>query len=463
MTDTWQNGAIPPPPNMPPPGYPAAATAAGAVNPFLASSAAGRGGPSRATLLALAGVGVVAATGAWFAFGHSGSKPPAVASPPTVASATAQAPSGPPVVDKIPAAPTSGLDLGAAPKLADVVPEIEQFVEQARGHRFKHHVPVTPLGDKAFVKALRRADGPAGAGTDAYTSVKALHLVPAGLDTSGPVPDSAYASIVGFYDFRTKKLYVRGTTLNPLTQSVVAHELTHALDDQYFALSKVQHLGRNSDQSEAILSLIEGDARSVENRFSKALTPQRQHQEDAERAAYFQHMTAQASDVADPFVLELFSVFPYELGSIFVDALNNEGGPTAVDAAFAAPPASTLDILDPEGRYLKHVKTLRVAAPAAAGKVIDHDTLGPLGLASVLSEGNPIDWSREDVVEGWRGDSYVTVRTGAQACVHDSIRTATPAANAALAKTLRAWASRHQGASIATTSKTGLLLVSCAG
>jgi hypothetical protein len=467
VTDLWQQGSTPPPPpSSPPPGFQPPVG-----NPFLGHRAA-KTGPSRAKIAALAGAGVVAAAGAWFAFGHSSSDPAAVTpaqhapAKPAVSGTTAPAKPALPALRK---APTQGLDLGAAPKLSVAIPKIEAFVEESRGHRFKKKVPVTPLADKAFVAALRKADGAAPANPNADASPKALHLLPAGLHSSGPVPDSAYADIVGFYDFRTKALYVRGTTLNPLVQSIVAHELTHALDDQYFDLKHVQSLGKNSDQSEAILSLIEGDARSVENNFSKALVPARQAQENAERAAYLQHAAQgqTVSDVPDPFVLELFALFPYELGSTFVGALHDSGGSATIDAAFAKPPTSTLQILDPDGHFVQRVDAAKVAAPAfpksPGTKVIDRDSLGSLGLASVLAEGHPIDWNNEDVVSGWAGDRYVTTRTGATICVRDNIRTTNVKTAVALDKALATWATHHGGASVKATSKTGLLLVSCVG
>lgn len=465
MTDLWQQGSTPPPPPSSPPLTP------GGANPFLAAAPAAKAGPSRGKLAALAGVGVAAAAGAWFVFGHSAGTPtkaPVVqaAAKPVVHVSTAPAA---PVLPPLAKPPTSGLDLGGAPSLAVAIPKIELFVEESRGHRFKRHVPVTPLSNKAFVAALRKADGPSASNPDADASPKALHLLPVGLQEGGSVPDSAFADIVGFYDFRTKALYVRGTTLNPLVQSIVAHELTHALDDQYFDLKHVQSLGKNSDQAEAILSLIEGDARFVENSFSDALVAKRKAQQDAERAAYLSNASASApvSDIPDPFVLELFALFPYELGSNFITALHGEGGPATIDAAFAKPPTSTLQILDPDGHFVQRVDAAKVPAPSypktPGTKVIDRDTLGTLGLASVLAEGSPIDWNSEDVVSGWAGDSYVTTRAGATTCVRDNIRTTTAKSATSLDKALTTWAGHHSGASVTKTSKTGLLLVSCVG
>ena len=254
-------------------------------------------------------------------------------------------------------APTRELDFGAAPKLSVVLPKLELFVEQARGHRFTKPLAVTPLGNKAFVAALVKADGVSKPNPDAGASPKALHLLPPDFDANAP---GSYDDIGGFYDPTTKHLYVRSITLNPLAQSIIAHEMTHALDDEYFDLTKIEKASKNSDQDEAVHSLIEGDARAVENRFNMALTTQRKAQEDAERSAMLGTIEAQAGGGApSPFVLELFSLFPYEIGSGFVVQLVNDGGQARVDQAFRKPPTSTLQVIDPQTRFLHRVDAAR--------------------------------------------------------------------------------------------------------
>ncbi|BEP15356.1 hypothetical protein acdb102_36670 [Acidothermaceae bacterium B102] len=462
MTDTWQSGSIPPPPTTPPPGL--APAPAPTVNPFLGGAGPGRAAPSRGKLAGLVGVVAVAAAGAWFAFGHHGSSttatPPVVT--PTVAPATTAAVAATPTVAPLAAAPTRDLDLGTAPKLSAVLPQLELFVEEARGHRFTKPLAVTPLSNKAFVAALIKADGVSKPNPDAGASPKALHLLPPDFDANAP---GSYDDIGGFYDPKTKHLYVRSITLNPLAQSIIAHEMTHALDDEYFDLTKIQRAGKNSDQDEAIRSLIEGDARAVENRFNAALTTQRKAQEDAERSALLGATEAQAGGGApSPFVLELFALFPYEIGSGFIDQLVNDGGQARVDQAFRQPPTSTLQIIDPGTRFLHRVDARTVAAPAPApGRVVDHDVAGALALSAVLAEAAPTKWLLQTSVEAWAGDSYITTKQGSRTCVKDAIRTTSAAGRVRLGTALTSWSHQHAGASVTTTGTTSLLLVSCTG
>ena len=52
---------------------------------------------------------------------------------------------------------------------------------------------------------------------------------------------------LAFYDPRTQDVYVRGTdTTAPATRVTLAHELTHALQDQHFDLRALQRRPRRS-------------------------------------------------------------------------------------------------------------------------------------------------------------------------------------------------------------------------
>ena len=54
--------------------------------------------------------------------------------------------------------------------------------------------------------------------------------------------------VVGFYDPVTKVLKVRGTDLTPYRREVIAHELTHALDDQVHGLDDLTGVGLVDEQ-----------------------------------------------------------------------------------------------------------------------------------------------------------------------------------------------------------------------
>ena len=65
--------------------------------------------------------------------------------------------------------------------------------------------------------------------------------------------------VAGYYDPRSKRLrIVSGTTPDALSEMVLAHELTHALEDQRFGLAVSE--GETDDAALARLALVEGTA-----------------------------------------------------------------------------------------------------------------------------------------------------------------------------------------------------------
>jgi len=69
--------------------------------------------------------------------------------------------------------------------------------------------------------------------------------------------------VAGYYDQDKKELFVRndGQQLSPLAQQTLAHEYTHALQDQHYDLKKMlPDKNTDGDRDTGIRSLVEGDA-----------------------------------------------------------------------------------------------------------------------------------------------------------------------------------------------------------
>lgn len=451
---TWQSAAlrqpIPPPPPFPPgdprlgppqSGYPAPGWMRAQPQPWVQLHPGP--GPSRArstSVALMAGIGAVAVAlvVAVLSYGTT----------PTVEPSTQPAVVVPADTRPLAPAPTSGINLGTSPSLAIALPQIEAFVEKARGHRFLQPVTVTPLADRAFLTQLHKgdseADGAAVKGQEA--TYEALHLLPLHTDLAATLAAQTDQGVGGFYDPASKQLFVRSAALDPLAQVIVAHELTHALDDQYFGLQGLLTEAQNGDQEMAVRSLAEGDARSVEDRFRAAMVPSQRALAASEEKSEFGTGSADST----PLFLEISSEFPYDVGEQFVDVLRSTGGAAAVDAAFRAPPSSTLQIMDPHGSYLHRrdpiVFGTSVGPPqGAAGKVVDQDQLGAFGLASLLSERTPSRLLDQQAVAYWDGDRYTTTRDGGQVCTRDTIETVNAAGRKALEAALRTWTRTHPG------------------
>ena len=86
------------------------------------------------------------------------------------------------------------------------------------------------------------------------------------------------SQILGYYDDKTKEMTVvqRSGAFGPLERMTLAHEYTHALQDQHFGLDSLQTDDPSqSDRSLARLALAEGDASLLMTLWAKAnLTPQ---------------------------------------------------------------------------------------------------------------------------------------------------------------------------------------------
>ena len=135
------------------------------------------------------------------------------------------------------------------PKLAPIAAEVEAI----RGLKFDHAVPVHYLPDAAFEKRLLKDDdpNPSASRTAAFKrsedELRALGLLDHDIDLHATARAALGSDTLAFYDPRTKDVYVRGTdTTAPATRVTLAHELTHALQDQHFNLRAVQRARRST-------------------------------------------------------------------------------------------------------------------------------------------------------------------------------------------------------------------------
>jgi hypothetical protein len=339
--------------------------------------------------------------------------------------------------------PPVTVDAAARASIEAVVPELQRFVESARGLRFLTPVKVSILSGNAFDDALTEGDTDDPEADRVYDGLlRALGLVEGPPAPADPAGDAKGVS--GFYDSDTKELVVRGTRPTPFVRQVLVHELTHALDDQHFGLDPDI---ADDDAGFAYDALAEGDAVTIEDRYVDSLSPEDRRSAREEEDALF----GGSDDDAD--LLTELDDFPYVEGPHLVAALLAAGGQARLDAAFAAPPSSTAEALHPE-RYLAGRRRLPVAAPAAGGPVIDEGPLGELMLRLVLEESLGVR-EADRAAAGWAGDRYVAWRSGRRTCVRAEVVLDSPAEAAELASALRSWAADHPGVTVTPGASVG--------
>lgn len=404
-----------------------------------------RGAWARA--LAVVGAGVLVAgaiVASLFVAGRAGSGPavqrPAAGPAASVTAGQPPSPTDSPSAGPSPAAPVDT-------EIAAVLPDLEHFVERTRGLTYLRPVTPTLLDDAAFRKRLagasrQQSDRRRNARPDdAETTLRALDLLPRGTTLDAETAAFSGDAVGGFYDPKSKELVVRGTKATPFLREILAHELTHALQDQYFPLDRPDLDASDTEVGLAFSALAEGDAVRVQEAFLRSLSP-------AERAAAADEQSrayGRAGATTPPALQALFG-FPYSAGPAFVRALLADGGQPRLDDAFRNPPTTSEQISEP-AKYLAGEGPQRVDPPAAGGTVVDRGVLGEEGLFLLLASELGRQQAQQDST-GWGGDRYVSWHDGVRDCTRFTLTMDNPRATSSALGGLRRWASAKSDSSV---------------
>ena len=294
----------------------------------------------------------------------------------------------------------------------DVAPVrvIAYRVERLRGLEFERvpePVSVTPRqARREGLADLDRTYTPERLRADEET-VKLLELVEPDLDLREALGSVFSEGVAGYYDPRTKRLRTvqgadAGSTV--LAEIVLAHELTHALEDQAFDLRLEEIEGGTDDETLAYLALVEGTATVLMYRYAE------RHFTREETLGGLLGGALQDPGSLPPFI-QMQLVFPYTGGEAFVADLLDRAGDRwdLVDTAFRLrAPASSEQVMHPEayieGDAPQRVR-LRVRDVVGAGwKRSAAGTFGELQTRELLASAG--GGGSGDAAEGWGGDRY---------------------------------------------------------
>ncbi len=330
--------------------------------------------------------------------------------------------------------------------------EIARRVEALRGVKFERVPdPVTVTSAQARAEGLDDLDRsyPAERRQADEALYETLGLLPDGTDLREVSASMFGEQVAGYYDPRNGRLRIvsgaAGTGNRVVDEMVLAHELTHALEDQVFGFS-VSELEASDDTGYARRALVEGTATAlmygyVERYFGR---------EEALGGLLSSAFGVGSTTELPRFILE-GATFPYVQGNTFVQELRDRAGGSwrLVDVALKArPPLSTEQVLHPE-------KWLRVELPErvsleGVGEVLgagwsraSSGVFGEWQTAQMLAEGGP---RVPEASEGWGGDRYELWRRGEESVVvmrwvwdtAEEAREFEPAARVALEESLEA-------------------------
>lgn len=238
-------------------------------------------------------------------------------------------------------------------------------------------------------------------------------LLPVGADLKDLVVRLYTEQVAGYYDPHRKTFYLADWLPQLLQRAVVAHEVTHALQDQHFDLTAwLGEFGPTEDGALARVAVAEGDAMAAMLAFMLAPTGASIEQlpDPADLLAGNSSAIAQAYPAFDqaPKALQRLLLFPYVEGASFVIAALREGGWGSVDTLYRDPPASTEQILHPD-RYWQTRDRPQTPTPPRRdelGQELTEGSWGEFGTGLILATALG-DSAAATGATGWDGDRYV--------------------------------------------------------
>ena len=214
-------------------------------------------------------------------------------------------------------------------------------------------------------------------------------------------------SVLGVYDTDDERLIVRldGDAISPDRELTLAHELTHALQQQHFGIGALLEDAEDDfDRGLAVSALAEGDATLLEQFY---LLANSLPLPDAPDTPLY--------DKAPKVIRDLL-IFPYIAGLGMVTENLGEGGWDGIDAAYKDPPRSTEQVMHP-AKYLEGEAPLEVTLPDL-GIALNQDwtpvysSVGGEFLIQRHLDSGLSTREASDAAAGWGGDAFALYHDG---------------------------------------------------
>src|SRR3954468_12299099 len=315
------------------------------------------------------------------------------------------------------------------------VDDILSFVSRDTGLPIKHPVKrelasreqvrkyVTEKRDDEDIKRLERTG----------IVLKKLGLLPRDFDLGTYLSALLEEQIAGYYDAKTKTVYLLDWIEPDAQKPVLAHELTHALQDQNYDLEKFLKTGMKQEDVTSALkanhpfeihadesgtarqALVEGQAMVV--LVDYMLAPSGHTLADSPLIGDMVKASAQKQSdefpvmSRAPMYLRDSLIFPYTYGMDFVEAMLRRG---SKEDGFAAPlkdpPHSTREVMEPRA-YTSKEQIAPITLPDMR-KVLGKDyepydvgNLGEFDVHSVLKQFSGAK-TADKLAPHWRGGAY---------------------------------------------------------
>ncbi len=242
------------------------------------------------------------------------------------------------------------------------------------------------------------------------SAYRLLGLIPDTLDVGKLFVDLYTEQVAGFYEPDSSTLFAVEGADDLMLRGTLAHELVHALQDQYLPLDSIMSDRSDADRLAAAQAMLEGQATLV---MVLVLAPDQDFLGDDDRWKLLRDQLAapqQGLDVFNnaPLVIRSGLIFPYLEGASFVRWFdNNHAGEEPYDSLM---PASTEQVLHPD-RYQGGDEPVTLHFTGDSTDVIHEDTFGEYEMLVLRSVLAGIDAIATDVPLGWGGDRMRVYRS----------------------------------------------------
>ncbi len=334
-----------------------------------------------------------------------------------------------------PTAPEEKISPQEAEKLFRSVDEILRFVSQDTLFPIKHEVKrelVSREQVESYVTKHTTEDEDARRLRRSELVLKKFGLLPRDFDLGKFLVVLLKEQVAGYYDPKTKTVNLLDWLGADQQKPVLAHELTHALQDQSFNLDKYMKAGdadldkkkeitsqdiENDEISTTRQAVVEGQAMVV--LVDYMLAPMGQSLQDSPQvvAALKQGMLVGTADAVQfqnaPIYMKEALTFPYRYGIDFIADLLKGGKEKAFAALFQNPPRTTRQIMEPQ-TYLSGERLAPMQLPDLRQIFKNYDrfdvgAVGEFDVAVLIDQYAGAETSNK-LYPHWRGGYYYAVR-----------------------------------------------------
>jgi hypothetical protein len=300
--------------------------------------------------------------------------------------------------------------------------------ERYRGLPARRPVPSGTIDEAALEKkmaAVLREDLPPERLAALEASLKAFGLLPEEMNFAAYYPRLVTSQVAGFYDPEGSYFALVRREGQPGTadETIIVHELTHALQDQHFDLRKFASGDPLSDGETARTALVEGDATLTMIRYvlqaedmgelqGMAQTLRSWMKEPERFVSAMPDLPGGAELASAPAWVRDSLLFSYFQGFAFCLEVRRRGGQPLLDRAFTTdPPRSTEQILHPEKWFGERddpgvLPWPDLSQELPGSRKVAEGELGEASLRTFLRESLKKDEKAEAAAAGWRGDRF---------------------------------------------------------